>query len=83
MILTDPANDALIYKAAVNISDLIKVEDAMSSLTLGPNGGLMYCMEFLEKNVDWLMKQLSSYKDHYFLFDCPGQVCHDYFSRTL
>lgn len=34
----------------------------------------MYCMEFLEKNMDWLMKQLSSYKDHYFLFDCPGQV---------
>lgn len=55
----------------------------MSSLTLGPNGGLMYCMEFLEKNMDWLMKQLSSYKDHYFLFDCPGQVCHDYFSHTL
>jgi len=82
MILTDPANDALIYKAAVDISDLIKVEDAMSSLTLGPNGGLMYCMEFLEKNMDWLMKQLSSYKDHYFLFDCPGQVCNDYFSRT-
>jgi hypothetical protein len=39
----------------------------------------MYCMEFLEKNMDWLMKQLSSYKDHYFLFDCPGQVCHDHF----
>jgi len=55
----------------------------MSSLTLGPNGGLMYCMEFLEKNMDWLMKQLSSYKDHYFLFDCPGQVCNDYFSCTL
>jgi len=55
----------------------------MSSLTLGPNGGLMYCMEFLEKNMDWLMKQLSSYKDHYFLFDCPGQVCHDYVSCTL
>jgi len=54
----------------------------MTSLTLGPNGGLMYCMEFLEKNLDWLKKQLSSYKDHYFLFDCPGQVCRDYFSRT-
>jgi hypothetical protein len=52
----------------------------MSSLTLGPNGGLMYCMEFLEKNMDWLMKQLSKYKDHYLLFDCPGQVCPDYIS---
>jgi hypothetical protein len=29
------------------------------------------------------MKQLSSYKDHYFLFDCPGQVCSDYFGYML
>ncbi|PNF35351.1 GPN-loop GTPase 2 [Cryptotermes secundus] len=74
VINVDPANDMLIYKAAVDISQLIKLEDAMSSLTLGPNGGLMFCMEFLEKNMDWLLQQLSNYKDHYFLFDCPGQV---------
>jgi hypothetical protein len=55
----------------------------MSSLTLGPNGGLMFCMEFLEKNMDWLMKQLSNYRDHYFLFDCPGQVCPECFSHML
>jgi hypothetical protein len=54
----------------------------MSSLT-GPNGGLMYCMEFLGKSMDWLMKQLSAYKDHYFLFDRPGKVCHDYFIRMF
>lgn len=74
VINVDPANDMLIYKAAVDISQLIKLEDAMSSLTLGPNGGLMFCMEFLEKNMDWLLQQLSNYRDHYFLFDCPGQV---------
>lgn len=46
----------------------------MNSLTLGPNGGLLFCIEFLEKNMNWLLQQLSNYKGHYFLFDCPGQV---------
>ncbi|XP_014674909.1 PREDICTED: GPN-loop GTPase 2-like isoform X2 [Priapulus caudatus] len=46
----------------------------MDSLKLGPNGGLIFCMEYLEKNMDWLKSQLDRYKDHYFLFDCPGQV---------
>jgi hypothetical protein len=55
----------------------------MSSLTLGPNGGLMFCIEFLEKNMDWLLQQLSNYKDHYFLFDCPGQVCSNYYHDTV
>lgn len=70
----DPANDLLVYKADINVSDLITLEDVMNSLTLGPNGGLMYCMEFLEKNMDWLLQQVGKYKDCYFLFDCPGQV---------
>ncbi|KDR16578.1 GPN-loop GTPase 2 [Zootermopsis nevadensis] len=74
IVNVDPANDTLIYKAAVDISQLIKLEDAMNSLTLGPNGGLLFCIEFLEKNMNWLLQQLSNYKGHYFLFDCPGQV---------
>jgi hypothetical protein len=80
---TDPANDTLMYEAAVDISQLIKVEDVMSSLTLGPNGGLMFCMEFLEKNVDWLLQQLSNYKDYYFLFDCPGQVSYNQYYNSI
>ena len=73
-LLSDPANEMLIYKANINVSQLITLEDAMTNFSLGPNGGLMYCMEYLEKNIDWLLQQISSYKDHYFLFDCPGQV---------
>lgn len=41
---------------------------------LGPNGALMYCMEYLEKNMDWLIDQILKLDDHYFIFDCPGQV---------
>ncbi|XP_005991074.1 GPN-loop GTPase 2 [Latimeria chalumnae] len=70
----DPANDGIPYKCAVNISELVTLGDVMDNLKLGPNGGLIYCMEYLEANYDWLQEKLAEFKDHYFLFDCPGQV---------
>jgi len=63
------------YECGVNIEELIKLEDVMSEHSLGPNGGLVYCMEYLEKNIDWLESKLKPLlKDHYILFDFPGQV---------
>jgi len=72
----DPANDSLPYTCSVDISELIMLSEAMDLLHLGPNGGLIYCMEYLERNIDWLQQRLlsPSLKDHYLLFDCPGQV---------
>lgn len=71
----DPANDALPYECAVNIEDLIKLSDVMAEHSLGPNGGLVYCMDYLEKNIDWLESKLKPFlEDHYLLFDFPGQV---------
>jgi len=70
----DPANEGLPYTCAVDVSELVTLDDVMEGLKLGPNGGLLYCMEYLEANLDWLENKLSQYKDHYFLFDCPGQV---------
>ncbi|KAF3446545.1 hypothetical protein FNV43_RR11725 [Rhamnella rubrinervis] len=75
VINLDPANDALPYECAVNVEDLIKLSDVMTEHNLGPNGGLLYCMDYLEKNVDWLQAKLEPLlKDHYLLFDFPGQV---------
>jgi len=70
----DPANDDLPYECDIDISELITLQDAMEKLKLGPNGSLVYCMEFLEKNLEWLRKKLDKLRGHYFLFDCPGQV---------
>lgn len=70
----DPANDVLPYQADIDISDLITISDVMDTLKLGPNGGLVYCMEYLEKNIDWLKTELEKVKDMYLLIDCPGQV---------
>jgi GTPase SAR1 family protein len=41
---------------------------------LGPNGAVLYALEELEQNMDWLEKGLSELGEDYVLFDCPGQV---------
>ena len=80
VINLDPANDRLCYDCKLNIFDLINIEDVMINCRLGPNGGLIYCMEFLEANIDWLLENLKSLckksadNNAYLLFDFPGQV---------
>lgn len=46
----------------------------MEEHKLGPNGGLMYCVEYLLENIDWLVDKLKSLETNYAIFDCPGQV---------
>ena len=74
----DFANDRLIYKAAIDVRELISLETVMDdeSLNLGPNGGLIYCMEFLIANISWLTERLNALESTtiYVLFDFPGQV---------
>lgn len=71
----DPANDVAPYDAEVTIEDLITVDQVQEELGLGPNGAMIYCMEYLEKNADWLEEALKPLKEtHYLIFDCPGQL---------
>lgn len=71
----DPANENIPYKSDVDVGDLIQLEDAMELLKLGPNGALVYCMEFLETNFDWLLAAIKKFpKETYIIFDFPGQV---------
>lgn len=42
---------------------------------LGPNGSLVYCMEFLLENMEWLEEKLDQFIDNdYVIFDLPGQI---------
>ena len=71
----DPAAEDFGYQLAFDIRDLISVEEVMEELGLGPNGGLVYCMEYLLANLDWLQEQLDSFgDDEYLILDCPGQL---------
>ncbi|KAJ8517594.1 hypothetical protein ONZ45_g5237 [Pleurotus djamor] len=71
----DPANENIPYPCAIDISSLITLHDVMSRHSLGPNGGMLYCMEYLEANFDWLEERLKELGDDaYVVFDLPGQV---------
>ncbi|KAL4075920.1 GPN-loop GTPase [Scleroderma yunnanense] len=88
IINLDPAatGDAFEYEPAVDIKELITLEDVMSEMGMGPNGGLVYCFEYLLQNMDWLEEELGGYDEDYLIIDCPGQIelyTHHPFLPTL
>lgn len=72
----DPAAEYFEYQPIADIRELIEVGDVMEdeSLRLGPNGGLIYCMEYFAQNFDWLQEQLGDIDGDYIIIDCPGQI---------
>uniref|UniRef100_A0A2K5PPA1 GPN-loop GTPase 3 n=1 Tax=Cebus imitator TaxID=2715852 RepID=A0A2K5PPA1_CEBIM len=72
----DPAAEHFNYSVMADIRELIEVDDVMEddSLRFGPNGGLVFCMEYFANNFDWLENCLGHIEDDYILFDCPGQI---------
>lgn len=81
----DPAAEHFDYQPVVDIRELITLDDAMEDeeLHYGPNGGLVFCLEFLIENQEWLREQLCGGSDDeaegepdddYILFDMPGQI---------
>ncbi|KAG8464774.1 hypothetical protein KFE25_010142 [Diacronema lutheri] len=83
----DPAADQFNYDVSIDVRQLVSLEDAMEEMELGPNGGLIFCMEYLIDNVDWLADELEQLgNEAYVLFDCPGQIelfSHVPLMRTL
>jgi len=75
----DAANDTYTYEVSstqcpVDIRDLITLEDAMEACDLGPNGALMYCMQVVYTNAQWLVSRLGEREEPMVILDCPGQV---------
>ncbi|KAF9733163.1 hypothetical protein PMIN06_010252 [Paraphaeosphaeria minitans] len=71
----DPAAEEFAFDPDLDIKDLISLEDVMEEMSLGPNGGLIYCFEFLMENLDFLTDPLEDVTDEYLIvFDMPGQI---------
>lgn len=70
----DPANDQTSYPCPLDVRKLLTLEEIMADDSLGPNGAVLYALEELEHNLDWLQEGLQGLKEDYVLFDCPGQV---------
>ncbi|KAL8712275.1 MAG: hypothetical protein Q9220_003426 [cf. Caloplaca sp. 1 TL-2023] len=71
----DPAAEDFTYEPDLDIKDLISLEDVMEEMGLGPNGGLIYCFEFLLENLDFLTSALDPLSEEYLIIiDLPGQI---------
>ncbi|KAK4035166.1 GPN-loop GTPase [Parachaetomium inaequale] len=73
----DPAAEHFEHEPDVDIKELISLEDVMEDdeMRWGPNGGLIYCFEFLMQNLDFLAEKLDSLTEEYLIiFDMPGQI---------
>lgn len=64
----DPANDQTSYPCALDVRDLVTLEDIMAQEELGPNGGTLYAIEELEHNFEWLENGLKKLGGGF----CPG-----------
>ena len=72
----DPANETVPDGAPaplLSVSTLVSLRDAMAQHSLGPNGGLVHCIETLEANVEWLIEGATS-SDHDF---CAATTSHE------
>jgi GPN-loop GTPase len=68
------------------VQEAVKLSSVMEQTGLGPNGGLMYCMEYLEAHADDVVERIynhimreigdeqSKKEVPYLIFDFPGQV---------
>ncbi|KAH9908737.1 GPN-loop GTPase [Xylariomycetidae sp. FL2044] len=71
----DPAAETFEHAPDLDIRELISLEDVMEEMGLGPNGGLIYCFEFLMENLDFLTDALDPLTEEYLIvFDMPGQI---------
>jgi GTPase SAR1 family protein len=71
----DPAASDFNYEPDIDIKDLISLQDVMEDMDLGPNGGLIYCFEYLLDNLDFLSEPLEPVSEEYLIIiDMPGQI---------
>jgi len=74
IINLDPANNYWKNLDIIDIRKLIKLEDVIKELSLGPNGGLIFCIEYLIDNMNWLEDQINLSNEKILFFDLPGQI---------
>lgn len=89
----DPANENIPYDPAFDVRELVNVEEVMEREELGPNGGVLWAMEEVEANFEWLEERLGECFESdggmggMVVLDPPGQpelmVHHEALPRIL
>ncbi|RKO92014.1 GPN-loop GTPase [Blyttiomyces helicus] len=68
----DPA--AITAAANIDIRHHWPLEEIMNEYSMGPNGGLIKCVEMMVSEANWLESSISGYGDEFMFVDCPGQI---------
>lgn len=71
----DPANENITYPCAVDVRKFQTVEQIMEEQNLGPNGAMIYALEDLEENIDWLEERLIRLGGEYSEDEAYGSEC--------
>lgn len=83
LVNLDPAAEHFpLVQPSLDIQDCITLEEVMDGMDLGPNGGLVCCLETLVENFDdWLdhystddVNAGDAFEDDFLVIDCPGQI---------
>ena len=83
LVNLDPAAEDLRFEPTVDVRELVSLEDVTAvdretgEVGLGPNGGLVFCLEYLAEHLEWLQDELLAADDSddaFFIVDCPGQI---------
>ena len=53
IINLDPANENLNYPCALDVRELVSLEEVMEDEELGPNGGVLHALDTLVENWEW------------------------------
>ena len=75
--MDDGEQIGLPYETMLDVcEEAVGLSSVMEETGLGPNGGLVYCMEYLEAHVDELVLKIKKKVNvkTYLIFDFPGQV---------
>mmetsp|Transcript_25992 Transcript_25992/g.52133 ORF Transcript_25992/g.52133 Transcript_25992/m.52133 type:complete len:256 (+) Transcript_25992:126-893(+) len=74
----DPGIHLKLEKTDLDIRELISLPEISTELHLGPNGAIIFIIEFLDKNLDWFeakIEKLSLLENPFHLcIDFPGQI---------
>lgn len=73
----DPASEDVPYTPAIDLRDLVTTADIMEYCDLGPNGSLVYALEYALKDPEqqsWLTECLADFEDDYIIIDFAGQI---------
>ncbi|KAG0152545.1 hypothetical protein CROQUDRAFT_55919 [Cronartium quercuum f. sp. fusiforme G11] len=87
IINLDPAVSEIPYEASIDVRELIDLQDVMRYKNLGPNGSILFCLEYIETHFDWFSDKLNSLTQSdpqgsstsqvevdYIVLDLPGQI---------